>query len=121
MAACDWREAPDGFTYLDVDFRGGDAQERSAALQAGTAAVRAAVGRVAVLCHREAGAFDVAWFKLVKDTNRALRHLDLKVAFVGLGSRGGVYAGMLNLRVGHERVRAFDDEGSALAWMQEIV
>lgn len=119
MPGCGWREETDGFRFFEIDFTGGDSRERTIVLQESIDAVQVPDGRVPMLVHWEAGAFDIGWFKQVKDANRMLKHLDLRAAFVGLGARGGAYAGVLNLRVGHERVRHFPDVAAALTWLRE--
>ena len=119
MAATQWREEPDGFRYLDVDFVGGDTPERLETLLTACTACEEASGRVPILVHWESDGLDMAFFKEVKDANRRLRHLDIRAAFLGLGGRGGAMAALFNIRVGHERVRSFDGDAVALAWLKE--
>lgn len=118
MAACDWHDEGT-LRYLIVDFRGGDDAERLAVLQHAIAETEASPGRTLMLVHWDSDGLDMAFFKEVKDANRRLRHLDIRAVFLGLGSRGGALAALFNIRVGHERVRSFDDEGAALGWLRE--
>lgn len=119
MAACDWRDEG-GFRVLEIDFRGGDPVERLAALRTAVEACERTPGRVPLLVRWEYDGLDMNFLKLCKDANRRLRHLDIRAAFLGLGGKGGAFAAMFNARVGHERVRSFDDEGAALAWLQGV-
>ena len=71
--------------------------------------------------HEEGGPrrLDLDLLKQVKDANRRLRHLDVRGAFLGLGGKGGAFAAMFDVRVGHERVRSIDDESRAIEWLEE--
>ena len=118
MAASAWREEG-GVRHLDVDFRDGDAAERLEAMRTAIDACEAATGRIPILVRWEPDGLDMGFLKLAKDANRRLRHLDIRAAFLGLGGKGGAFAAIFNVRVGHERVRSFDDEGAALHWLEE--
>lgn len=118
MAACEWHEEG-GTRRLHLDFRDGDSEARLTALRDAITAAERAAGRVLILVRWEPEALDMGFLKQVKDANRRLRHLDVRAAFLGLGGKGGAFAAMFNVRVGHERVRSFDDEDRALQWLEE--
>ena len=121
MAVAEWRQTPDGFRYVVTDYRDASEQERYAVFRTGTELADATGGRVAVLVLAGDAGIDPAWFKQVKDHNSNERVDRVRVALVGLGRRGPSIAGVLNVRLSHERAQAFDDEGSAVAWLQETV
>ena len=118
MAGCDWQDEV-GVRRLVVDFRGGDTAERLDVLKTAIGACQTTGSHISILVRWESDGLDMGFLKHVKDANRMLGHLDIRAAFLGLGAKGTAIAALFNIRVGHERVRSFDDEGAALAWLEE--
>ena len=119
MAACGWHDE-DGLRVLEIDFRGGDPVERSGTLRTACDQCEQASGRVLILVRWDSEGLDMGFLKEAKDANRRLRHVDARAAFLGLGAKGGALAAIFNVRVEYERVRSFDDESVARAWLEEV-
>ena len=121
MGVAEWRETPGGFRYVVTDYRDATEEERYEVFRTGAELVAATGRRTGLLVVGGDEGIDPSWFKSVKDHNSTARDDHVRVALVGLGRRGPSIAGLLNVRVSHERTRAFDDEAAALAWLEESV
>lgn len=113
-----WREEPDGFRYLHVDYRDADEAQRYDVLRASADELTAHPGLRSLV---EIGEMehDQAWFKGVKDAAKAYGRQGLRMAVVCSSRESAARIRMIGYLAGDGNARPFDDPAQALAWLRE--
>lgn len=113
-----WREEPDGFRYLHVDYRDADEAQRYEVFRASAHALASNPGMRSLV---ETGDMehDPAWFKGVKDAARAYAKQGLRMAVLCERRESAARIRMLAFLGGSDNVQPFDDPAEALAWLRE--
>ncbi len=118
MPGCEWREEPDGFRYLFVDYRSLDAEGRYAALQESAAELAAHPGMRSLVDVSDME-FDPAWFKAVKEANPPFTADGPRVAVVCAGREPAARTRLLAFLAGGDQSRPFDTHDEALDWLRQ--
>lgn len=113
-----WREEPDGFRYLHVDYRDADAAERDDVFRASGAELVANPGMRSLV---EIGDMehDPAWFKGVKDAARTFAKRGLRMAVLCDRKDSAARIRMLAYLGGADNAQPFHDQAEALAWLRQ--
>lgn len=113
-----WREEPDGFRYLHVDYRDADEGARYEVFRASADALTENPGMRSLVEIGEM-AHDPVWFKAVKDASRAYARQGLRMAVLCSTRESAARTKMLGYLAGNDTAQPFDDPAEALAWLRE--
>lgn len=120
MAGHTWREEPDGFRYLYIDYRGAGPGEALAVLLGATEVLRETLD-ARVVIEVDGSTVDREWMAAAKRSSHEVFGPNRAVAAtIGIHTLGRVLLRGMNAVGGGGRIMPFPDLARALAWLRTV-